>query len=122
MARGSAQAVRKLTDDLTTDILDQAPAELGRSARDDHVGGIGGIGVGQAARSAILQGDRPSRTFTIPANSSPLADVLLILATEWVAQWSAGRVYSGGWDELDVAVVDEDFPAGVMHVPMVRFA
>jgi len=30
---------RKLTDDLTADILDQASTELGRSARDDHVGG-----------------------------------------------------------------------------------
>ncbi len=37
-----------------------------------------------------------------------------MLATERVAQWSAGRVYDRGWDEFDVARVDEDFPAGPM--------
>ena len=37
-------------------------------------------------------------------------------------KWGAGRVDDGGWDEVDVAGVDEDFPAGVMHMPMVRFA
>ena len=45
-----------------------------------------------------------------------------MLATEWVAQWSAGGVYDRGWDEFDVARVDEDFPAGPMHVPMMSFA
>ncbi|MGB7798174.1 MAG: hypothetical protein WBL53_18235 [Pseudonocardiaceae bacterium] len=37
-------------------------------------------------------------------------------------KWGAGRVDDGGWDEFDVAGVDEDFPAGVMHVPMVGVA
>jgi hypothetical protein len=45
-----------------------------------------------------------------------------MLATEWLAQRSAGPVYDRGWDKSDVAVLDEDFPAGVVHVPMVGFA
>lgn len=43
-------------------------------------------------------------------------------AAEWVAEWSAGRVYDCGWEELDVAAVDENFPTSSMHVPVVRFA
>jgi hypothetical protein len=45
-----------------------------------------------------------------------------ILAAEWVAQRRAGGVDNLGWNEFDVAVVDEDVPTGVMHVPMMRFA
>ena len=37
-------------------------------------------------------------------------------------EWGAGGIDDRGWDEFDVVVVDEDFPAGVVHVPMVRFA
>ncbi len=43
------------------------------------------------------------------------------LAAKWVVQWGAGPVDDLGWDEVDVAVANEDFPAGVVHVPMVRF-
>jgi hypothetical protein len=43
------------------------------------------------------------------------------LAAEWVVQWGAGGVYDRGWDEFDVAMVDEDFPTSVVHVPVVSF-
>ena len=36
-------------------------------------------------------------------------------------EWCAGGIYDCWWDEFDVAVVDEDFPTGVMHVPMMGF-
>ena len=44
-----------------------------------------------------------------------------MLTTEWVAQCSAGRVYDRGWDERDMAGMNKNFPAGVMHMPVVRF-
>src|SRR6476646_10095275 len=45
----------------------------------------------------------------------------LTSAAKWIAQRRAVRVDDCWWDELDVAVVDEDFPAGVVYVPMMRF-
>jgi hypothetical protein len=37
-------------------------------------------------------------------------------------QWFAGWVDDCWWDEVDVAGVDEDFPAGVVHVAVVGLA
>ena len=44
------------------------------------------------------------------------------LAAEWVMEWRASGVDDGWWDEVDVVGVDEDFPAGVVHVAVVRLA
>jgi hypothetical protein len=45
-----------------------------------------------------------------------------LLATEGVAEWSAGGVDDYWGDEIDVAGADEDFPAGVVHVAVMSLA
>jgi hypothetical protein len=37
-------------------------------------------------------------------------------------EWCASGVDDCWWDEVDVVGVDEDFPAGVVHVAVVRLA